>query len=103
MLVGNAGVEVAGSRAFLATDGGATLRLDERLVATLGRGRAVRLADRSNDDVDWAVSRFLTEAAPVISEKDLARLATLTFTDDFRSVEPRQWSLNPDGLAIEPI
>ncbi len=102
VLVGNAGEHVFGARVFLATDAGASLRLDERLVATLTRGRSVRVADRRHDDVDWAIGRFYVESSTNIAPEALTRIATLTFSDDFREFELHQWSLDPLSLTLEP-
>jgi hypothetical protein len=102
LLIGNAGSPVNGSRAFLATDAGATLRLDERLIGTLARGRSVRLADRRHDDVDWAIGRFYSEAAADLPVEELSRIATLTMSEDFRSFGLREWSMDPASLALEP-
>jgi hypothetical protein len=100
-IVGNLlGTEKKGLRAYLrGPSGKGALRLDHRLLAALLRGRPVRLAERENEDVDWAIWRFYVELA---STRQPDRLEILKFAKNFGHVVHTAWKIEAGTHRIEP-
>lgn len=100
-IIGNAGMDWPGSRAFLVGPGNSALRLDERLLAALSRGRAVRTADRRDDDIDWAIWRFYVSVSTASPNPDPIVLQVVRFDGSFGSSQLRAWSISADGDQLE--
>lgn len=103
LLIGNWPETKSGARAFLRGPNGASLRLDDRLLAALARGRSVRLADREHDDIDWALWRFYVRMAPAQLDAPSTRLDVMTFGASFATVETHGWSIEAATYRVEPV
>jgi hypothetical protein len=73
-----------------------SLELDRPLIDSLGRGRNSRSADRTNDDVELAISTFFFSLSEKAQREDGDGMAVLIFEGDGLPRESK-WSVS-NGL-----
>lgn len=92
--------EVSGNRVYLSyfSEEGVvdSLELDRPLIDSLGRGRNSRSADRTNDDVELAISTFFFSLSEKAQREDGDGMAVLIFEGDGLPRESK-WSVS-NGL-----
>lgn len=98
------GVKDQGSRLFLAgsnyTGERPLLVLDVKLFKALSRGRPVATSDRSGDDADFAIRRFMVQVASSMELEDSSRIALMSW-DEVSTAKQSAWRVDSDTNLIK--
>lgn len=77
-----------------------SMSIDSRFIEAMARGRATRTADRSNDDVDWAMWMFFSQIVDSLDPALMSELATISFERSQITPEVTAWRIDEDGAVL---